>query len=231
MDQDAQDPRAANGEDAASVLEGPCPFCGWDPAYEESDDFPRHSCEHLVTEWAGDVSDNGGGVLGESLFECEGPVEAASDLGIAAWTLCEWAYRNGEEQVPGRLKLAAKAMTGEPPSWWGDLRETIDEWRDSSIFADWDPDPELSEFGGDNPYVDDAEDLGRDFANPMTLAVARRVPGITLTWRIIGEMTSGSSILVFADDRAAGWAALNGAVAAANRTIEAVIAELDAHQT
>ena len=108
MDEDAQDPETANGEDAASVLESPCPFCDWDPAYEESDDFPRPSCEHLVTESAGDTSDNGGGVLGESLFEGEGPVEAAWDLGTAAWTLCEWAWRQGEEQVTERLELAAK---------------------------------------------------------------------------------------------------------------------------
>ena len=99
------------------------------------------------------------------------------------------------------------------------------------VCADWDPDPDISEFLGDNPYVGDPENLGRDFAHPMTLAVARRAAGIALTWRIVGGLTSGSSILVWSDDPAAGRAALDAAVAAATGTIEAVIAKLDAYQT
>ena len=61
----------------------------------------------------------------------------------------------------------------------------------------------------------------------MAEAVLEKLPGISVTYKVLGGMTSGESIFVWSEDPIAGRATINAAVESAIRTIEMVIATLD----
>jgi hypothetical protein len=197
--------------------EVPCPFCGRD-VWFGSDDGP---CEHLLADWANDPYDNGGGVLGSMIEQPNEGFPDAEELAVVTLTLCAWVWSDGEEQVRARLKLAADALEGEKPAWWGDLHVTILRLDNPEAFEDWDP-----EFMVPDHYA--SNEALAEFADPMAEAIVRKIPGITVTYKLLGGMTSGTSTFVWSDDPAAGRAAIDAAVPSAIKTIEQVIAELDA---
>ena len=158
-----------------------------------------------------DPNDNGGGVLGEMLSRDEG-IAGAEAVGRVSGKLCAWVWSAGNEAVEARLRLAANAVVGKKPAWWAALHRGILNCNDPEAICD-DPD-------GD-PVA------SAEFANPMANAVLQNLPGITVTYQVLGGMTSGTSIFVWSDDPLAGRATIEAAVASAIRTVEMVVATLD----
>ncbi len=195
-----------------------CPFCHRN-VWWGGEGGP---CEHLLADWALDPADNGGGVLGEMLNPHEG-IAGAEELAKVSRKLCAWVWRPGGETlevVQTRLRLAANAVAGKNPPWWAALQDAILNYFKPEVFLfPDDPDDKLA----DDPM------MLADFGNPMAEAITRNLPGITVTYEILGGMASGTSIFVWSDDPVAGRATIDAAVASVIMTVEmVVVAMLDA---
>jgi hypothetical protein len=119
--------------------------------------------------------------------------------------------------VEARLTIAANAIVGARPGWWSALHTAIINPIDPQAICD-DPDRD--------PYSDPV--AFAEFANPMAEAVLENLPGISVTYEVLGGMTSGESIFVWSEDPVAGGATINAAVESAIKTVEMVVARLDA---
>ena len=192
-----------------------CPFCGRN-VWWGSEDGP---CEHLLADWALDPNDNGGGVLGEMLSPNEG-IAGAEALAKASGRLCARVWSVGNEAAEARFRLAANAVAGEKPAWWAALHE--------AILDDYDSEAILDSYGPESSLDADPIALSADFANPVAEAVVQNLPGISVTYEILGGMTSGTSVFVWSADPVAGRATIDAAVASAITTVEMVVATLDA---
>ena len=172
----------------------------------------------FLRDWALDPNDNGGGVLGEMLSRTEG-IAGAEALGRVSGKLSAWVWSAGNEAVEARLRLAANAVAGKNPALWAALHE--------AILDCYDPGTIIECYGADASLDIDPIALAADFANPMAEAVVQNLAGISVTYEILGGMTSGTSIFVWSDDPLAGRATIEAAVASAIRTVETVVATLD----
>ena len=191
-----------------------CCFCGRN-VWWGSEDGP---CEHLLADWALDPNDNGGGVLGEMLSRNEG-IAGAEALGKVSGQLCAWVWSAGNEAVEARLRLAANAVVGKNAALWAALHE--------AMLGCYDREAIIECYGADASVDIDPIALAADFANPMAEAVVQNLAGISVTYEILGGMTSGTSIFVWSDDPLAGRATIEAAVASAIKTVEIVVATLD----
>ena len=67
-----------------------------------------------------------------------------------------------------------------------------------------------------------------EFAISMVEEVVQNLAGISVSYETLGGMTSGTSIFVWSDDPVAGRATIDAAVASVIKTVEMVVARLDA---
>ena len=158
-----------------------------------------------------DPNDNGGGVLGEMRDPNDG-IPGVEELTMVSRKLCASVWSAGEKTVEARLTIAANAIVGEKPARWAVLHRAILNCTDPEAICD-------------DPYGDPV--ASAEFANPTANAVLQNLPGITVTYQVLGGMTSGTSIFVWSDDPLAGRATIEAAVASAIRTVEMVVATLD----
>lgn len=154
--------------------EVPCPFDGRD-LYAEWNE--REPCEHLVADWAADVYDNGGGVLGDGIGGRELPANVW-ELARVCWDVYDAIPRAAEESVDGGKRQLA-ALQGsfsrtDPPKWWSDLCELI--WEKPSEQRPAEDDDEFGELA--TAIIPDCID---------------EVETIVATWAVLGGMTSGVS--------------------------------------
>jgi hypothetical protein len=194
-----------------------CPFCGRD-VWWEGENGP---CEHLLADWASDPEGNAGGVLGEMLSRKEG-IAGAEALARVSGKLCAGAWLEGEAGVELRLRLAASAVEGNKPGWWPVLDDAILDYDDpEAVLGHYGPDANIDQVG---PTL-----LAADFANSVTEAVIQNLPGARLTHETLGGMASGDCVFVWSEDPGAGRAAIDAAMSSAIKTVQAMIATLDAH--
>jgi len=192
---------------------------------------PASTC---LRHWPCDPSDNGGGVLGETLYPNKGIAGAAADLAKISTKLCAsvWSADDDDddeivarETAETRLRLAANAVPGQDPAWWAALRETI---LDCDAPEDW-----VYDYADNPDGIPEAVDYVdpmtlAEFANPVALAVVENLPGLSVSYEILGGMTSGTSYFVWSEDPVEGQATIDAAFASSIRTVEMMIATLDA---
>lgn len=210
-----------------------CPFCDsvvWDGESSEP-------CEHLIADWDFDASANGGGVLGE-MYVSGGGFASAGELGKTSRKLCArvWSTGAGDEDegivtretADARLRLAATVVMGEDPVWWAALQETILDCSDPEAWVH-DYDDSDSSYQVPDDWLD-PETLA-EFADPLASAVVENLPGIKVTYEVLGGMTSGTVYFVWSEDASAGQAAIEATFSSATKTIETMIAKLDARDS
>ena len=161
---------------------------------------------------AADPGDNGGGVLGEMLSEDEG-LPGMEKLADVSCQFAAWVLNADELDITQRLEIAARAIEDEMPSWWDDFEECIGT---SGTPAGPDAGPSTLE-----DTTDDI-DLYR-LANGVAQAVVDSVAAITVTERILGGMTSGFALFVWAAEPEPARVALADAIQNATRTIAGVL--------
>jgi hypothetical protein len=210
-----------------------CPFCEND-AWSDSEPTP---CGHLLVNWDLDPGDNAGGVLGE-MYISGGALDYAEDLALISRKLCAWAWSAGKDRVQARLKLAANAVPEARPPWWAVLERTILDCHDPEAVVNCEneddddfsveledvplqgPPPPISSYDPSDPVT------LAEFANPMAEAVVEDLPGINVTYEILGGMTSGTLVFVWSEDPAAGQSTIDAAFVSAIDTVEMIIRTL-----